>query len=102
MQKELEDLQPMLVKAQAENATMMVVIEKESSEVEEVSITVKADEASANEKAASAKELKEECEADLAEALPALEAALNALDTLKVMMTKLSSNKRFRQQVIRT
>lgn len=102
MQKELEDLQPMLVKAQAENATMMVVIEKESSEVEEVSITVKADEASANEKAAASKELKEECEADLAEALPALEAALNALDTLKVMMTKLSSNKRFRQQGIRT
>ena len=30
-----------------------------------------------------AKEIKEECEGDLAEALPALEAAMSALNTLK-------------------
>ena len=34
MQKELEELQPKLVMAQEENAKMMVVIEKESAEVE--------------------------------------------------------------------
>ena len=38
----------------------------------------------ANEQAKEAQSLKDECEADLAEAIPALEAALAALDTLKV------------------
>lgn len=42
-----------------------------------------ADEAVANEAAGVAKGIKDECESDLAEALPALEAALKALDTLK-------------------
>ena len=44
---------------------------------------VSADEAIANEAASVAKEIKEECEGDLAEALPALEAAMSALNTLK-------------------
>ena len=43
-----------------------------------------ADEAAANAKAADAQALKTECEMELAEAMPALEAALTALDTLKV------------------
>ncbi|XP_069101059.1 dynein axonemal heavy chain 12-like isoform X1 [Argopecten irradians] len=83
MQRELEELQPQLVKSQEENSKMMVVIEKESVEVEATSKVVKADEAVANEQAASAQALKDECEADLAEAIPALEAALAALNTLK-------------------
>lgn len=37
----------------------------------------------ANEAAAVAKGIKDECEGDLAEALPALESAIQALDTLK-------------------
>lgn len=112
MQKELEELQPKLVVAQEENKQMMVVIEKESTEVEARSKIVRADEKVANEKAAEAQALKDEvrkfyyqlvylcmfsptpiinfelhlfiqCESDLAEAIPALEAALNALNTLK-------------------
>ena len=43
---------------------------------------VKADEAVANEQARAAKAIKDECDADLSEALPALNAALAALDTL--------------------
>uniref|UniRef100_A0A8C3L813 Dynein axonemal heavy chain 3 n=1 Tax=Chrysolophus pictus TaxID=9089 RepID=A0A8C3L813_CHRPC len=43
---------------------------------------VSADEKEANEAAAAAKAIKDECEGDLAEAMPALEAALAALDTL--------------------
>ena len=43
---------------------------------------VKADEAVANEQARAAKAIKNECDADLSEALPALNAALAALDTL--------------------
>lgn len=42
-----------------------------------------ADEAVANKAAGVAKAIKEECESDLAEALPALEAAIQALNTLK-------------------
>ncbi|XP_064633435.1 dynein axonemal heavy chain 12-like isoform X2 [Lineus longissimus] len=83
MQTELEELQPQLVKTSAENEKMMIVIEKESVEVEEVSKRVRADEEIANEQAAAAKALKDDCEADLAEAIPALEAALAALNTLK-------------------
>jgi len=84
MQKELEDLQPKLVVSAEENAKMLVVITKESAEVEETSKIVKADEQVANEQAAQAQALKDECEADLAEAIPALEAAIAALNTLKV------------------
>lgn len=42
-----------------------------------------ADEAVANEAAAAAQAIKDECESDLAEAIPALEAAISALNTLK-------------------
>ncbi|XP_052285538.1 dynein axonemal heavy chain 12-like isoform X2 [Dreissena polymorpha] len=83
MQKELEELQPQLVVSAEENSKMLVVITKESKEVEETSKNVKADEVVANEQAAQAQALKDECEADLAEAIPALEAALAALNTLK-------------------
>lgn len=60
MQKELEELQPKLVVAQKENREMMIVIEKESTEVEARSKVVRADEKSANEKAEEAQALKDE------------------------------------------
>jgi len=44
---------------------------------------IAADEALANEAAAAAQAIKDECESDLTEATPALEAAINALDTLR-------------------
>lgn len=65
----------------------MQVIEKESAEVEARSELVRKDEAVANQKASESQALKEECESDLAEAIPALEAALAALNTLKVQKT---------------
>ena len=43
---------------------------------------VAADEAVANAAAGKSQAIKDECEADLAEAIPALEAAINALNTL--------------------
>ena len=60
MQKELEELQPKLVQASAENERMLVVIEKESTEVEATSKVVKQEEKGANEKAAEAQALKDE------------------------------------------
>ena len=61
---------------------MMVVIEKESKDVAEQEKVVKADEAVANEQAKEAQGIKDECDADLAEAIPILESALAALNTL--------------------
>ena len=43
---------------------------------------VKSDEAVANEQAAAAKAIKDECDKELGEALPILESALAALNTL--------------------
>lgn len=53
-------------------------------EAEAKSKVVRVDEEAATQKANEAQALKNECESDLAEAIPALEAALSALDTLKV------------------
>lgn len=60
------------------------MIEVESVEVEAKSKLVRVDEETATLKANEAQALKNECESDLAEAIPALEAALSALNTLKV------------------
>ncbi|XP_031567893.1 dynein heavy chain 3, axonemal-like [Actinia tenebrosa] len=83
MQKELSDLQPQLVQTSADTEKLMIKIEQDTVEVEAKKEVVAADEAVANEAAGVAKGIKDECESDLAEALPALEAALKALDTLK-------------------
>ncbi|XP_031217595.1 dynein heavy chain 12, axonemal [Mastomys coucha] len=83
MQLELVELQPKLEAAKVENARMMQIIEIESAQVEAKRKFVKLDEEIASGKAEEAQALKNECESDLAEAIPALEAALSALDTLK-------------------
>ena len=83
MKTELIALQPELVIAQQETAEMMVVIERESEEANKVKVVVSGEEAAANAEAAAVKEIKDSCEADLAEAIPILNAAVKALDTLK-------------------
>ncbi|KFP76630.1 Dynein heavy chain 7, axonemal, partial [Apaloderma vittatum] len=83
MKQELVQLQPKLEEAKLDNEKMMKTIEIESAQVEQKRKTVKADEEIATEKAEEAQKLKNECESDLAEAIPAMEAALEALDTLK-------------------
>ena len=60
MQKELEELQPQLVKSSEETDRMMVVIEKESKEVQKTSEIVQKDEAVANVQAEAAQALKDE------------------------------------------
>ncbi|XP_009876528.1 PREDICTED: dynein heavy chain 3, axonemal [Apaloderma vittatum] len=82
MQKELTALRPKLIQTSAETDKMMIRIEKETAEVDAKKELVSADEKEANEAAAVAQAIKDECEGDLAEAMPALEAALAALDTL--------------------
>ena len=83
MKQELIDLQPKLVVAQQETAEMMVVIERETEEAMKVKAVVEVDEAAASKTAGEVQAVKDDCEADLAEAIPVLNAALSALDTLQ-------------------
>lgn len=88
MQVELEALQPQLQVASKKVDEMMVMIERESVEVAETEKVVRMDEAEANEQATAAKAIKDECDADLAVALPILESALAALNTLTIQARK--------------
>jgi len=83
MQTNLYDLQPKLKVLSEETDRIMVNIERETAEAEKKKEVVGADEAAANEAAAAAQAIKDDCETDLAEAIPAMEAALEALNTLK-------------------
>ena len=64
------------------------MIEVESAEAELKSREVRVDEEAASVKADEAQALKNECESELAEAIPALEAARTALNTLKVLYSR--------------
>ena len=84
MQKELEDLIPQLTVTVAQVETLMGQVNKEKTEVvEPKKAMVDAEVTKASEAAAVANGIKEECETALAEALPALEAAEQALLTIK-------------------
>lgn len=82
MKEELIELQPVLVKTAAETEEMLKVIDRESKEAEAKKEVVSAEEKIANEKAQAAKAIKDDCESELAVAMPLLENALNALNTL--------------------
>ncbi|MGH0152118.1 UNVERIFIED_CONTAM: hypothetical protein FKN15_029859 [Acipenser sinensis] len=83
MQEELRELKPLLMERSKETAELLTVIADETLEVEVVKREVEADEATANRAAQEAKAIKEECEQKLSIAMPALNAAITALDTLK-------------------
>ncbi|XP_050526602.1 dynein axonemal heavy chain 12 isoform X2 [Daktulosphaira vitifoliae] len=83
MKEDLFKLQPQLQKAQKDTEEMMIIISRETVEVEKATARVQEDEKVANVQANAANELKTECEADLALAIPVLEDAIDALNTLK-------------------
>ena len=84
MKEELIALQPKLLESKKETEEMQVIIDKEVTEViEPKKQVVQAEEKATNAVAMKAKGMKDECEADLAEAIPAMNAAIAALDTLK-------------------
>uniref|UniRef100_A0A8C3DXB0 Dynein axonemal heavy chain 12 n=1 Tax=Corvus moneduloides TaxID=1196302 RepID=A0A8C3DXB0_CORMO len=72
--------------AESQLISIYLTIHVESAEVEEKRKIVKVDEEFATAKAEEAQALKNECESDLAEAIPVMEAAIGALDTLKLML----------------
>merc|ERR1719324_1419034 len=82
MKTELIDLQPKLISKNEEVEKMMVVVNEESEKTAKVKEVVAADEAVAAESAAKSEAQKADVEADLDEAMPALQEALAALDTL--------------------
>lgn len=83
MANELTELKPQLEVTSIETEKLMVKIEQDTVQVEATKEIVGADEALANEAAAASQAIKDDCESDLAEAIPALKAAENALGTLK-------------------
>lgn len=83
MQIDLEAKQPQLKVLAEESKKMMEEIEKESIEAELTAEQVKRDEIIANKQAAESLALNAECEKDLASAIPILEDAISALNTLK-------------------
>eukprot|EP00198_Chlamydomonas_reinhardtii_P010624 XP_001699961.1 dynein heavy chain 4 [Chlamydomonas reinhardtii] len=90
MRAELQALAPVLARTVAETEQLLKEIAREKEEVVEpkramVDVEVK----QADHAAAAARAIKEECEMILSEALPALEAATQALDTIKSADIKL-------------
>jgi len=83
MQEELEQLKPTLKKTAEDTAALMLVIEQKQREAAVTQETVEKDEAVANQQAEQANAMKTSCQADLDKALPALNAALDALNQLK-------------------
>lgn len=83
MQQKLFDLQPKLKQLSDETEQIMITIERDTAQAEKKKEVVGADEAAANEAAAGAQAIKDDCDGDLQEAIPAFNAALAALNTLK-------------------
>lgn len=82
MQEELTKLQPTLVVAGEKVEEKMAVVQAESADVAKIEKIVKEEEAVANEQAAAAQAMKDECDADLSKAIPILKSAIDALNTL--------------------
>ncbi|KAE8911583.1 Dynein heavy chain 7, axonemal [Phytophthora fragariae] len=82
MQVELEALQPLLKVATIETDALLETISREQKEANVTKDIVGAEEKLCNEQAAEANAIKSSCEAELAEAIPALENAVKALQTL--------------------
>jgi len=82
MQVYLEDLQPKLKEATIATDALLVKITADRKIANEQSVIVEAEAKKCNVQADEAKALKQSCEADLAEAIPALEAAERALNNL--------------------
>ncbi|XP_049887204.1 dynein axonemal heavy chain 7-like [Pectinophora gossypiella] len=82
LQQALEILQPKLAAGAAAVALTTAKVEKEKADVAIIEADVLVDQTAAEKQAAAAQAIKDECDADLAEAMPILNSALAALDTL--------------------
>merc|ERR1711990_1276750 len=83
MQEELTAKLPVLDVAKKETAALMETIQKELPGVKALEKSVGAEAAVVGKQADECAKMKKECEDDLAEAIPLLESAIKALNTLK-------------------
>lgn len=83
MQKELTELQPKIIRTSQETEDLINVIERKAGEVDADKQIVEADTEKANKATMEAQMIKDECEEQLELAMPALNEAIAALDTLK-------------------
>eukprot|EP00944_MAST-04C_sp_MAST-4C-sp1_P000756 g756.t1 len=83
MQTQLTAMLPGLEQAKIDTAALMKQIEEKLPGVQKMSTEVAAEAAVVQKSADECQIMKEECEADLAEAIPLLEDAMKALNTLK-------------------
>jgi dynein heavy chain len=83
MKKYLIELQPQLEVATVETDKLLVRIKADTEVADKQKAIVQKDEDICKGQAEEANEIKASCEADLAEALPALDAAVKALNSLK-------------------
>merc|ERR1719506_302839 len=82
LQKELEDLQPVLESSAKETSEIIARVEVEKAAAEEKQIVVDEAAKGANTEAAEASIIKADCEKDLEAAMPALDSAVEALSKL--------------------
>jgi dynein heavy chain len=82
MKEELIALQPGLVKAKEDTAVLTKQVEEAIPGVDAQKAVAMKDEEATAKQAAEVQKVKDECEADLAKAIPILKEALSALDTI--------------------
>nr|XP_021152153.1 dynein heavy chain 1, axonemal [Columba livia] len=83
MQEELESARPLLAQAAKDTEATMEQLQVDTAVAEKTRTTVQAEEMKANTKAQAAQAIADDAQKDLAEALPALDAALASLRNLK-------------------
>lgn len=82
LEKSLTALQPVLEKAAEETNTLLVQVTADQKDADAQAALVEVDVQEANKVAASVQAMKDDCQADLDEAMPAYESAVKALSTL--------------------
>jgi dynein heavy chain len=83
MKQELQDLQPKITVAQQDTAVLLEKIKVDEKAANETRVVVANDQAIAQDQADQAKALAESCQADLKAAIPALNKATKALNSIK-------------------
>uniref|UniRef100_A0A7S1X1Q2 Dynein heavy chain ATP-binding dynein motor region domain-containing protein n=1 Tax=Tetraselmis chuii TaxID=63592 RepID=A0A7S1X1Q2_9CHLO len=82
MKADLAKLQPVLEEKSAATATLLEKVTKDQAEAEKTKVVVEAEEAEVKSQAAATKEIADDARRDLDKAMPALNAAVNALSAL--------------------
>jgi dynein heavy chain len=82
LEEKLTAMQPVLEKAAVDTATLLKQVTEDQADADAQAAVVEVDVQEANKVAAGVKVIKDDCQADLDEAMPAYESAVKALATL--------------------